>query len=220
MSLLEEMKAEREANAAKASARTSRFLGQGSDATTQDNAELSHNVNHGHPLATAYENQKLSHSGHNGVQPETTTQATRLPQNLQSRDGKRLANLLDQYRRGAWMLPAAEQAVELTIAFGVSLRTAQRHIKRGTLPAKERRMGADGKHHPLSHAGRVRSKPERELMLARQALARAAHAAATEGIQGPESELLKQIQVMTAEMLKGPRSQAPNDPGVSAKPGA
>jgi len=239
MSLLEEMKAEREANAAKASARISRLLGQSSDATTNDNAGLSQSVHHGQPVApaddnhklsqsghhcaqpaTANENRKLSQQAHNGAQAETTTNATRLPQNLQSRDAKRLASLLDQYRRGVWVQPATEQAVELTIAFGVSLRTAQRHIKRGTLPAKERRMGADGKHHPLSHAGRVRSKPERELMLARQALARAAHAAATEGIQGPESELLKQIQVMTAEMLKGPRSQAPNDPGVSAKPGA
>ena len=81
-------------------------------------------------------------------------------------------------------------------------------------------MGADGKHHPLRNAGRVRSKSERELMRARQALARAAHAATTDGIQARERELLKQIQVMAAEMLKGPRSQAPNDPGVSAKPGA
>jgi hypothetical protein len=116
------------------------------------------------------------------------------------------------------MQPATEQAVELTIASGVSLRTAQRHIKRGTLPAKERRMGADGKQHPLSNGGRVRSKSERELMLARQALARAAHAAA--GIQGRERELLEQIQVMAAEMQKGPRSQAPKEPGVSTKSSA
>ena len=232
MSLLDKMRAEREANAAQATARLSRFLGPGSGTTTQnvtyrcplatanENQKLSYNVHNCKQPATTGKHQKLSHSGHNGAQPETTTHATRLPQNLQSRDGKRLANLLDQYRRGAWLLPATKQAVELTIAFGVSLRTAQRHIKRGTLPAKERRMGADGKHHPLSHAGRVRSKSERELMLARQALARAAHAAATEGIQGREPELLKQIQVIAAEMLKGPRSQAPNDPGVSAKPGA
>ena len=118
------------------------------------------------------------------------------------------------------MQPATEQAVELTIAFGVSLRTAQRHIKRGTLPAKERSLGADGKHHPLSNGGRVRSKSERELMLARQALARVAHAAATDGIQGRERELLEQIQVMAAEMQKASRSQAPNEPGVSAKSGA
>jgi hypothetical protein len=119
MSLLDKMRAEREANAAKATARLSRFLGQSSDATTRDNAQLSHNDNHGRHVATADENQKLSHnvhnsaqpvtadknpklshSGHNGAQPETTTNATRLPQNLQSRDGKRLASLLDQYRRG------------------------------------------------------------------------------------------------------------------------
>ena len=209
MSLLDEMRAEREANAAKATARLSRFLGGSSAATTRDNAELSQKVNHGCQLATtnhnqklsqtvhnsaqpatADNNQKLSHSRHNGAQPETTTHAIRLPQNLQSRDGKRLASLLDQYRRGAWMLPATEQAVELTIALGVSLRTAQRHIKRGTLPAKERRIGADGKHHPLSNGGRVRSNSDRELMLARQALARAAHAATTDGIQGRERELL------------------------------
>ena len=233
------MRAEREANAGKVMARLGRFLGQSSDATTQDNAELSQKVTHGHPFATASNNQKLSHNvhnceqpattdeyqklsqnRHNGAQPETTTHATGLPQNLQSRDGQRLASLLDQYRRGAWMLPATEQAVELAIEFGVSLRTAQRHVKRGTLPAKERRLGADGKHHPLSNGGRVRSKSERELMLARQALARAAHAAATDGIQGRERELLKQIQVMVAEMQKGPRSQARNEPEASAKSGA
>ena len=118
------------------------------------------------------------------------------------------------------MQPATEQAVELTIASGVSLRTAQRHVNRGTLPANERRLGADGRHHPLSYGGRVRSKCERELTLARQALARAAHAAATDGIQVRERELLEQIQVMAAEIEKGPRSQAPKEPGASAKSGA
>lgn len=225
MSLLEKMRAEREANAAKATARLSRFLGQSSHTTTNDNAELSQNVNHGCHFATADQNQKLSHIVHNsaqpatanknqklsqrahaGAQPETTTHATRLPQNLQSRDGKRLARLLDHYRRGGWMQPAAEQAVELTIASGVSLRTAQRHVKRGTMPAKERRMGADGKQHPLRNGARVRSKSERELVLARQALARAAHAAVADGIQGRERELLEQIQVMAAEMQRGARS--------------
>ena len=257
MSLLDKMKAEREANAAKASARLSRFLGGSSGATTPNNVELSQKVNHGRQVATAYEtsklsqsgnhgcqptadenpkplhsehysaepatayeHQKLSHSGHNCAHPKTADQATRLPQNSQSRDGKRLARLLDHHKRGFGMRPATEQAVELAMAFGVSLRTAQRHIKRGTLPAKERRMGADGKHHPLSNIGRVPSKSERELKLARQALARAAHAAATDGIQGHERELLAQIQVMAAEMQQGPRSQAPNEPEVSAKSGA
>ena len=220
MSLLDEMRAEREANAAKAWAKVSRLLGESSDATTRDNAELSQKACNGQHLATAEENQKLSHNVHNGAQPERTTHATRLPQNPQSRDGKRLARLLDQYRLGYGLLPATEQAVELTIAFGVSLRTAQRHINRGTLPAKERKMGADGKHHPLNNAGRVRSKSERELMLARQALARAAHATATDGIQGRERELLEQIQVMAAEMQKVPRSRAPNRPAVSAESGA
>ena len=101
------------------------------------------------------------------------------------------------------MQPATEQAVELTIASGVSLRTAQRHIKRGTLPIAERRWGADGKQHPLRHAGRVCSQAERELMRARQALARAAQAVATDGIQGHERDLLEQIQVLVAEMKKG-----------------
>ena len=232
MSSLDKMRAEREANTAKAEARLGRFLGPGSGPTTQnvtyrcplasanENQKLSQNVNNCEQPATTDENQKLSQSRHNGAQPEATTNATRLPQNLQSQDGKKLARLLDQYRRGAWMQPATEQAVELTIASGVSLRTAQRHVKRGTLPANERRLGADGKHHPLSHGGRVRSKSERELMLARQALARAAHAAATDGIQGRERELLEQIQVMAAEMEKGTRSQAPKEPGASAKSGA
>ena len=119
MSLPDKMRAEREANAAKAAVRLSRFLDQSSDATTRDNAQLSQNSHLGRHVATADENQKLSynvhnceqpatagknqklsHSGHNGAQSETTTHATRLPQNLQSRDGKRLASLLEQYRRG------------------------------------------------------------------------------------------------------------------------
>ena len=163
-------------------------------ATTSDNEELSQNGYNWRQVATTYENQKLSPSVHHGGQPETTSKATRLPPSLPSRDGQRVARLLEQYRRGCGTRPATEQAVELTIAFGVSLRTAQRHIKRGTLPATERSLGADGKQRPLSHAGRVRSKSERELMLARQALARAAHAAATDGIQGRERDLLEQIQ--------------------------
>ncbi|HNW08768.1 MAG TPA: hypothetical protein PLL56_13795 [Verrucomicrobiota bacterium] len=219
MSLLDQMRAERETNTAKAEARLGRFLGPGSGPTTQNvhhggrmasankNQKLSHKVNNCCQPATTDENQKLSQNRHNGAQPETTTHATGLPQNLQSRDGKRLASLLDQYRRGVWMEPATEQAVELTLAVGVSLRTAQRHVKRGTLPAQERRMGADGKQHPLSNGARVRSKTERELALARQALARAARAAATDGIQAPERELLKQIQVMVAEMKKRRPSQ-------------
>ena len=139
---------------------------------------------------------------HGCAQSETTTEAIRLPQNFQSQDGKRLARLLDEYRRGFGMSSATERAVEMGIELGVSLRSAQRHIKQGTVPVPERKLGADGKHHPLRNAGRARSKCERELMLARQALARAARAAAN-GIQASERELLKQIQVMAADMRKG-----------------
>jgi hypothetical protein len=227
MSLLEEMRAEREANAAIIMARVGRFLGQGDNAT-QDNPKPSQNVNHGGHVTTTGENQKLSQSVNHCARPATakdnpklsqgrhcsaqsdrTTDAIRLPQNFQSQDGKRLARLLDEYRRGCGMSAATEQAVEMAIEFGVSLRSAQRHIKQGTVPAPERKLGADGKHHPLRHAGRVRSKCERELILARQALARAARAAAN-GIQPSERELLEQINAIAADMRKGattPRSK-------------
>ena len=226
MSLLEEMRAEREANAAIIMARVGRFLGQGDNAT-QDNPKPSQKVNHGCPLATADKHQKLSQSVnhcarpatandnpklsqgmHGCAQSETTTEAIRLPQNFQSQDGKRLARLLDEYRRGFGMSSATERAVEMAIEFGVSLRSAQRHIKQGTVPAPERKLGADGKHHPSRDAGRVRSKCERELILARQALARAARAAAN-GIQAGERQLLEQIQVMAAEMRKGATTSTP-----------
>jgi len=220
MSLLEEMRAEREANAAIIMARVARFLGQGDNATTQgspkpaqkvtcsgslattgENQKLSQNVNHCAPQATTKDNQKLSLDRHCSAQSERTTNAIALPQNFQSQDGKRLARLLDEYRRGFGMSSATERAVEMAIEFGVSLRSAQRHIKQGTVPAPERKLGADGKHHPLRNAGRVRSKCERELMLARQALARAARAAAN-GIQAGERELLEQILAMAADMRK------------------
>jgi len=239
MSLLDTMRAEREANAAKATARVRSLLGGSSPATTLDNADLSPNAHHGHPLVTTCDNQKLSPVEHNSaplattcetqklsqgsplaVPSETTTKITRLPQNLQSQDGKRLARLLDHYQRGRGLRPATEQAVELSIAFGVSLRTAQRHIKQGTLPAKERRLGADGKRRPLGHAGRVRSPSERELMRARRALTRAVHSLATAGLQGREGELLQQIQVLVTKLQNGARAQSPNQPRVAAKPGA
>ena len=221
MSLLDRMRAEREANSAEIMARIGGFLGQGGNATTQENPkpsqnvthgghtattganqELSQSVNNGAPPATAKDNPKLSRGRHCSAQSDRSPEAICLPQNFQSQDGKRLARLLDEYRRGCGMSAATEQAVEMAIEFGVSLRSAQRHIKQGTVPAAERKLGADGKHHPLRNAGRVRSKCERELMLARQALARAARAAA-DGIHAGECELLEQIQVMAAEMRKG-----------------
>jgi hypothetical protein len=221
MSLLEEMRAERDANAAIIMARVGGLLGQGDNATTQDNPKPSQNVTHGGHTAstpeheklsqsvnhcgrpaTANDNPKLSQGMHGCAQSESATDAIRFPQNFQSHDGKRLARLLDEYRRGFGMSSATERAVEMAIEFGVSLRSAQRHIKQGTVPAEDRKLGADGKHHPVRNTGRVRSRCERELILARQALARAARAAAN-GIQPGERELLKQIQVMAADMRKG-----------------
>lgn len=226
MSLLEEMRAEREANAAIIMARVGRLLGQGDNAI-QDNPKPSQNVTHGGHTATTAEHQNLSQSvnycarpatakdtqklslgRHCSAQSESTTDAIRLPHNFQSQDGKRLARLLDEYRRGCGMSSATERAVEMAIEFGVSLRSAQRHIKQGTVPAPERKLGADGKHHPVRNAGRVRSRCERELILARQALARAARAAAN-GIQPSERELLEQIQVMAADMRKGTTTSIP-----------
>jgi hypothetical protein len=226
MSILEEMRAEREANAAIIMARVGRLLGQGDNAT-QDNPKPSQKVTHGGHVATTGEHQNLSQSVNNGARPatakdpqklsrgrhcsaqsDTSTDAIRLPHNFQSQDGKRLARLLDEYRRGCGMSAATEQAVEMAIQFGVSLRSAQRHIKQGTVPAPERKLGADGKHHPVRNAGRVRSRCERELILARQALARAARAAAN-GIQPSERELLEQIQAMAADMRKGATTSIP-----------
>ncbi len=98
------------------------------------------------------------------------------------------------------MRPAMEAVIEMTIEFGVSLRTAYRHLKRGTAPAKERNMGKDGKMHPVGAGGKVRSKLERELLLARQALARADLAARANGVQARERELLAEVQKAAAEL--------------------
>jgi hypothetical protein len=173
----------------------------GQIATTGDDRRLSPPVrNCAYPATTAHD-ARLSHTGYHCSHSAATTNAPGLSQNLQSGDGRRLARLLERYRRGHGMRPHEESAAEIAIEYGVSLRTAQRHVKRGTVPAKERRLGGDGKFHPGGSGRLVRSKVERELMLASQALARAARAASANGIQVHERELLVQIEGMAADLL-------------------
>ncbi|MCE9613106.1 MAG: hypothetical protein K8T26_02445 [Lentisphaerae bacterium] len=76
------------------------------------------------------------------------------------------------------MTPAVKHTLTAKIMaaeHGVSIRTARRHIARGTLPTSERRTGRDGKRYPAGGIGR--SPLHRPLAVARANIRRAARAA-------------------------------------------
>jgi hypothetical protein len=76
-------------------------------------------------------------------------------------------------------------AKEMAATFGVSVRTARRYIARGTTPDPRRTVGRDGKTYPcsyISYARTSRDRPAnlltRDLVMARNAVRRLAHASA------------------------------------------
>ncbi len=73
-------------------------------------------------------------------------------------------------------------ALDLCERFKISLRSAYRHLQRGTTPASERRKGRDGVWHPAGNGGHTEHEPAlQDLRIAQCALNRASRRVATEG---------------------------------------
>lgn len=85
----------------------------------------------------------------------------------------------------------------------LSLRTAYRHLARGTTPADDRRIGMDGKTYPARPRGLrpERTSLERNLGLTWQALNRADKKACQNGVADNEVVSLRRIIVTATEML-------------------
>lgn len=60
----------------------------------------------------------------------------------------RLQRRLFELEHGIGMRNQTRTAVEMAKEFGLSLETAFRHLRHGTTPAKDRRVGHDGKTYP------------------------------------------------------------------------
>jgi len=86
-----------------------------------------------------------------------------------------------------------------TQGLSISLRTAQRYIKRGCLPSLKRTPGRDGKTYPRK-TRQSRSKVARELLLAKQALNRADRKAC-DGFHQCDIEALEKISGQVLEIL-------------------
>lgn len=86
----------------------------------------------------------------------------------------------------------------------LSLRTAYRHLARGSTPFIDRRIGMDGKTYPAHPRGlRPSQTPlERELALTWQALNRADKKACQDGFTDNELVLLRRIVATATEMLQ------------------
>lgn len=86
----------------------------------------------------------------------------------------------------------------------LSLRTAYRHLARGTMPAAVRRIGRDGKTYPAHPRGLCLSQTplERELALTWQALNRADKKACQDGFADNELVSLRRIVANATEILQ------------------
>src|SRR6516162_8954753 len=85
----------------------------------------------------------------------------------------------------------------------LSLRTAYRHLARGTTPDDDRHIGMDGKTYSAHPRGLRpdRTPLERDLALAWQALNRADKKACQNGIADTDVESLRRIITTATEML-------------------
>lgn len=93
----------------------------------------------------------------------------------------------------------------------LSLRTAYRHLARGTMPAADRRIGLDGKTYPAHPRGLRpdRTALERELALTWQGLNRADKKACQTGIYDPAIDALRRIVSAATEILRRWESAPP-----------
>jgi len=96
-----------------------------------------------------------------------------------------------------------QKAMVMAAEYKISLRTAYRHLARGTVPSADRRIGMDGKTYPAPplRLGYNRTPLERELALTRQALNRADKKACEQGIGFADVHALRRIVATATEMV-------------------
>jgi hypothetical protein len=97
-----------------------------------------------------------------------------------------------------------QTAIDMAGEYRCSLRTAYRHLARGTSPSSDRRTGRDGKTYPAHPRGLplARTPLARELALTRQALNRANVKAARDGVDTADIVALHQIVLSAQTILK------------------
>ena len=95
----------------------------------------------------------------------------------------------------------SHQAMAIQEQFRVGRSTAYRHLRRGTLPAAERRIGRDGRAYPAGTGGRVTHPVDAALRLTWQALRRADSAAGAAGICDEDLGLLLKVSDLAGRMV-------------------
>jgi hypothetical protein len=113
---------------------------------------------------------------------------------------QRIDQLLEYRRRGICLTRTQSAALELVQKHSVSLRTAFRHVARGTVPATDRCQGGDGKTYP-KHRPRA-SKLQAELKRAANYLRRADKEARACKCSPEEIKLLAGIVQTSGAMLQ------------------
>lgn len=118
-----------------------------------------------------------------------------------SRDGS--PSLSQSSESGLFCPNLTQTAKAMAAKRQLSLRTAYRHLARGTMPADDRRIGMDGRTYPAHPRGLrpERTSLERELALTWQALNRADKNACQNGITDNEVVSLRRIVSTATEML-------------------
>ena len=104
----------------------------------------------------------------------------------------RLAKFVERLQRGGWLYGRDLAIYELCQNQGVSFRTAHRHLKAGTTPATQRKIGRDGKSYPDRRSAR-RSRVQASLKAAQRALKRAIGHAESDGWREADTVLLGEI---------------------------
>jgi hypothetical protein len=127
-------------------------------------------------------------------------------------------SLTQSSESGSFCSNLTQTAKAMAAEHQLSLRSAYRHLARGTTPADDRCIGMDGKTYPAHPRGLRpgRTSLERELALTRQALNRADKDACQNGIADNEVVTLRRIISTATEMLnrwEGVQSATSGDHG-------
>jgi len=114
---------------------------------------------------------------------------------------------------GGGSLHLTQSARALAAQYNLSLRTAYRHLARGTTPSADRCIGRDGKTYPAHlRGGRPHcSAVARELVLMRQALNRADQRACEVGGEPTDVDTLRHLLATANEILERWRGLFPKE---------
>lgn len=112
----------------------------------------------------------------------------------------RLERLLWQAAHGYYMSHSHRAAI-IARDHNVSLATAFRHLRSGTTPARERRIGRDGKTYPAPEPTTRQTAVSKELRLASQSIVRAKRKAVAKGVHADELAQLIELVRMAQKLI-------------------